>query len=326
MYIKIKNLKKFLLFSSCLFFAGFNYLTYVKADETKTAKTITCDKQTDTDCDGLTNSEEKLYKTNPENADTDRDGYSDAVEIKSGYDPTKPAPGDRVVSIETESVSSQQVTETESELLTTGFIQELQDYTNGQENNEMTASELQSHMTTALNSEMGDKMTWESLSATVDKTKIKTLNQTYPTLSSKARQEKIKQDSYDYTMKIGYLIDSNLPVLILGNSDLETFGNSLKEHLFTLTTDTPDIEYFVDLGNRLELFSNQMNNVEVPETMLAIHIKLLGFVNGLLSMREVASPLNDPLATMVIFSKVYNLTDLASDFLANDVQSYFNQK
>jgi len=44
----------------------------------------------DTDNDGLTDYYEKYWKTDPNKADTDGDGYSDSDEICKGYDPTGP--------------------------------------------------------------------------------------------------------------------------------------------------------------------------------------------------------------------------------------------
>lgn len=43
----------------------------------------------DLDNDGLTNDQERTYKTDPLNADTDADGYNDGLEVATGYDPTK---------------------------------------------------------------------------------------------------------------------------------------------------------------------------------------------------------------------------------------------
>ena len=43
----------------------------------------------DLDSDGLTNDQERVYKTDPLNADTDADGYNDGLEVATGYDPTK---------------------------------------------------------------------------------------------------------------------------------------------------------------------------------------------------------------------------------------------
>lgn len=50
----------------------------------------------DSDQDGLTDQEEKAIGTDPFNADTDGDGYSDGKEVESGYNPLKPAPGDKL--------------------------------------------------------------------------------------------------------------------------------------------------------------------------------------------------------------------------------------
>ncbi|MEK7639979.1 MAG: hypothetical protein AAB424_02490 [Patescibacteria group bacterium] len=51
----------------------------------------------DLDSDGLTNDQERLYKTDPLNPDTDGDGYKDGAEIATGYDPTKVAEEDAKV-------------------------------------------------------------------------------------------------------------------------------------------------------------------------------------------------------------------------------------
>ncbi len=50
----------------------------------------------DSDFDGLTDREEKIYGTNPNNPDTDNDTYLDGEEIANGYDPTIPSPNDKI--------------------------------------------------------------------------------------------------------------------------------------------------------------------------------------------------------------------------------------
>src|SRR4030042_1404389 len=56
----------------------------------------------DSDQDGLSDDEEKAYGTDVNNRDTDGDGYTDGVEVKSGYDPLKPAPGDKIIVSDTQ--------------------------------------------------------------------------------------------------------------------------------------------------------------------------------------------------------------------------------
>jgi hypothetical protein len=54
----------------------------------------------DSDNDGLTDQDERLYNTDPYNEDTDNDGYLDGQEVASGYDPLKPSPGDKIEDVE----------------------------------------------------------------------------------------------------------------------------------------------------------------------------------------------------------------------------------
>jgi len=51
----------------------------------------------DSDNDGLKDWEEELYKTNPNNPDTDGDNYLDGEEVNSGHNPLVKAPGDEIV-------------------------------------------------------------------------------------------------------------------------------------------------------------------------------------------------------------------------------------
>lgn len=54
-----------------------------------------CGAQADPDKDELTNFEELRFRTDPQNPDSDRDGFKDGDEIKSGFDPMKYSPGDK---------------------------------------------------------------------------------------------------------------------------------------------------------------------------------------------------------------------------------------
>jgi hypothetical protein len=67
--------------------------TFFAMAENKTGNSLFLD----SDQDGLTNQEEQTLGTDPHNADTDGDGYSDGKEVGSGYNPLKAAPGDKIV-------------------------------------------------------------------------------------------------------------------------------------------------------------------------------------------------------------------------------------
>src|SRR3990167_10729781 len=89
--MKTKTIKK-----SLAVFAGLlvlSFAVFALADEDKkNGKNIFLD----SDQDGLTDEEEKGYGTDPNNKYSDGDGYSEGGEVFGGYDPLKPAPGDKI--------------------------------------------------------------------------------------------------------------------------------------------------------------------------------------------------------------------------------------
>jgi len=50
----------------------------------------------DSDNDGLSDPLETIYKTDPNNPDTDEDGYKDGAEVANGYDPLIKSPNDKI--------------------------------------------------------------------------------------------------------------------------------------------------------------------------------------------------------------------------------------
>lgn len=54
------------------------------------------DPTADTDKDGLSNSDERVWGTNPADKDTDKDGYIDGVEVEKGHNPTIASPNDKL--------------------------------------------------------------------------------------------------------------------------------------------------------------------------------------------------------------------------------------
>lgn len=50
----------------------------------------------DSDADGLTNADEKLWGTNPNAQDTDNDGFKDGEEVAANHNPTIPSPNDKL--------------------------------------------------------------------------------------------------------------------------------------------------------------------------------------------------------------------------------------
>ncbi|HLD25866.1 MAG TPA: hypothetical protein VJC05_02390 [Candidatus Andersenbacteria bacterium] len=77
----------------------------------------------DSDGDGLINSEEGRYGSDPDNQDSDGDGYLDGEEIRAGHDPTKPAPNDLLASgAQTPTLAAQQESAQELASLSAGPV------------------------------------------------------------------------------------------------------------------------------------------------------------------------------------------------------------
>lgn len=290
-------------------------MSFVNADNTATI---------DSDKDGLTNEEERLYGTNKDNPDSDGDGYSDGVEVKSGYNPNKPAPGDKITSSSTLS-GSEENSNSNSQSLTEEFVQQVKSFTDSKgDGSTVTTTDIQSFINDSLADKVGEKITWDNLPQ-VETEKIKILKQPYENLGEKERNEAIAKDSVKYMTLVGYVLTSNLPQAVVSKSDLQSVIDDFQSRLATLSTTNPDINYFSDLGNRLELFLNQLNEIEVPENMLDLHIKFMRLGKGFLSLRESSTPTQDPVAQLIMLNKVQDLIELFVDFNENGLTKYLTE-
>ena len=92
----VKNIFTFPQKTSFVFFVllALSLGFYVSADEQNDSREYSLFR--DADQDGLSDEEEKVFGTDPFVRDTDGDSYSDGVEVESGYDPLRPAPGDKL--------------------------------------------------------------------------------------------------------------------------------------------------------------------------------------------------------------------------------------
>lgn len=84
------------LFAVFLVLIGFNYLKIEPINSNASLKNsdLSFESNNDFDNDGLSNKEESYWNTDPNNPDTDGDGYLDGEEVISGHDPLIPGPDD----------------------------------------------------------------------------------------------------------------------------------------------------------------------------------------------------------------------------------------
>lgn len=109
---------------------GFIFLRKKKDTEAPIQAPIIAEKETqsslleDTDHDGLLNWEEELYKTDPNNPDTDGDGTPDGEELKLGRDPTKAGPHDTIAEIKKETATRAKITPNLTQSLFGDFVKQ----------------------------------------------------------------------------------------------------------------------------------------------------------------------------------------------------------
>ena len=323
MYIKINTLKKLFLIMVCIFFASFNYFTYA---ENIDSDSNSCDKNIDSDCDGLTNTEENLYGTDINKNDTDNDSYSDGIEVQSGYDPLKPAPGDKIeTGIKTSDASSKSTSSvSNSSTLTDEYLQNLSAFVSSKEGQNVSVTDLRNFADEQIAKNMGDSITWDTLPS-VDETQLNILKQNYSSLSDADRKKREAEDSARYLNQVLYLMANNLPVQILTKDDFTAFQEDFLSKVADVGNSKENISYFSDLGNRLEAFSNQVSSVQVPETMVDLHVKFLRLIKGVLTLKDYSLSSNDPMGKLVIANKATAYLDLFADFFKNDFQSYYKE-
>ncbi len=315
--MKIKHIKFTLLILCIVFFAGFNLLSFAASNDSSQKAMVL-----DSDSDGLSDSEEALYGTDPRNPDTDRDGYSDGVEVKSGYNPLKAAPGDKIVTANS-GPDAQKITTSETSL-TDSFSADFQAFINSKNGQNISTTDVKSFIDTSLT----DKLSVTDINdvITIDRSQLKIKNQQYSLLSTEDKKRKIQEDAAQYINQVTYLLISNAPISIVTTEDLDTFQNDFMNRLADFSS-PENTKYFSDLGNRLELFLQQYNTLEVPETMIDLHLKFARLIGATSFLKNLPASDNttDPLGKMLILTKIKDLTGLLNVFFANDFQDYLKQ-
>jgi hypothetical protein len=277
----------------------FSSALYVVADEATSTDVVAFD---DSDTDGLSDEEEKIYGTDPEVADTDGDGYSDGVEIEGGFDPLKPAPGDRVTPEEVSDQASETGAEGKDVVnLTEQASEELASLVSEKkEGEEITSEDLNTVLANVMAAGQDDVVLPE-----VDTTTLK-LKKLSSKLSEDEREEQNRQDVIEYLTLTSYILISNAPVQIRDTQALKGFTmDAGKQMIVGLLSG--NYSYLDTIEERGQKALDEVSGVEVPESMMDTHVKtlkMLTFASNLKqSIKASVSP-EDPLGQMYMFSKV----------------------
>lgn len=284
----------------------------------------------DTDGDGLSNAEEKLYGTDPYNPDTDGDGYSDGVEVHSGYDPLKKAPNDRITplkrlpsngSVATGTGADSRVNMTEkmsqevATLISGSNSKTNADGTTGSGEITMDQVDQVIQKVTGDSSVVGDVQLPE-----VDVNSIKIKQTSYEKLSDAKRKEKEKQDIVEYLTVVNYILVSHSPTEVHSADDLQKAAENLSQQSLVAIS-SMDMSYFSELASRGDKVLTELQDVEVPKVMLDTHIKALRLAKYAVEMKDsFSSSANDPVRQITDLSKLQAFLVVSNDFYT-EVQS-----
>lgn len=269
----------------------------------------------DADQDGLSAEEEKAFGTDPANSDTDGDGYSDGVEVESGYDPLKPAPGDRIVPAETPAETPASNAVNLTDLASDELVALVTEKQESQE--ELTAEDLNEAVTKVLENANEEVVLPE---VDVDKIKIKELSDKLDETEKKLKQ---KEDTLEYLTTVSYIILSNAPVPIRSEDELTGFAEKSIQSVMTGLM-TGNFDMLDSFDARTDTILEEIDAVEVPENMVATHIKakqLVGFMASLTDKIKDIDSVNDPIGQMYELSKVQGAMLKVQEFVSETQQS-----
>lgn len=290
---------------------------FVSADDTATNKNIF----QDSDQDGLSNDEEALYKTDPLDKDSDDDGYTDGVEVESGYNPLKPAPGDRVVSQEvvtTDGTASQSAAG-ERVNLTKQVSNEIATMVQGSTTGDgepITMETINESVQSILNQSDQEIVLPE---VNIDDIKIKKISKK---LKGDQRKEKEREDALEYLTVMSYILANNSPKSFRTENELSQIISSIGiESLAAMSSG--NLNYLGELAKKGEKTLDEISTVEVPEGMLDVHVKAIKMAKYAMHLNDkskAGESVNDPLGQIANLSKIQGFLGVVQSFSDEVIQ------
>ncbi|HLN18640.1 MAG TPA: hypothetical protein VK255_00535 [Patescibacteria group bacterium] len=320
--MKIKNIQLTILVFLGL--AVFSFSFYVSAQQNSNPSGNIF---LDSDQDGLTDQEEALYGTDAKKSDTDGDGYSDGSEIKSGYDPRKPAPGDKLTVANLASTNNGSLSHVLGESdnnLTNQVSQKVTEIIQNAQNNEGDSGITMEQLQEVIDQSMSSTETNEASLPQIKKEDIKILKQNYSGLSKEKQTEKKKEDFMNYTVAVAYILSSNSPKPITSSQDLNDIFDNIYQ-IISQAMEARNKDGLNDLEKSSEKIQEQLKQVEVPEEMVDTHIKALRYSIYAKDLANALTPnANDPIKDIANFSKMASFVQSAEGFFS-DVANKFTE-
>lgn len=310
--MKLKNLNLSLFILAGLMLLSFAF--FVAAEErTNTGNNVFLD----SDQDGLTDAEEKTYGTNPHNSDTDGDSYSDGAEVKAGYDPKKPAPGDKITTSATTGSVLGQNSAKNDENLTQKVSYKISELVSSSDPN-ITVDKVKNLIDESMNT---DASITEDIPEIKD-SDIKIKKQNYSGLSEEKATEKKKEDFINYITAVFYVISSNSPSPLTSASNISSVLMQLTQEI-TGAMLTRSASSLNDLSESSQKMLKQLKEIEVPQESVEIHKKAMAYAMYAQKLKDYINPNpEDPVEDIANFSKIEALITKLSQFSGEIEESF----
>jgi hypothetical protein len=312
MKIKNINVSFFILASLIILSFSFYVGAEINSDGTKSIFF-------DSDGDGLSNEEEVAYGTNPNNADTDSDSYSDGAEVRSGYDPLKKAPGDKLVltgasPVTTSGNSTTSVLGESTEYnLTNDIAQKVGNIAtkSNTENAQVSLDDVQA----LVDSSLTPAVVSEDDLPTVQKSDLNIKEQNYENLSAEKATARKKEDFLNYITAVTYIFSSNSATPITSLTDLPNMVSGITTTIISAIS-TQNTAGLQELATSQQKIIEQLKVVAVPEELVDIHIKALRFMLYSQQLIGLVQPkTDDPLGSIANLSKIQGFITVFSEFI-----------
>lgn len=309
--IVFQNMKKLFGFftrPTALFFSLiiFSFAVFVSADDAFSGKNIF----EDSDSDGLSNEEERLYGTDPLVKDTDGDGYSDGAEVRGGYDPLVKAPGDRIIqktSVSESSVSS----DASKENLTKKVSESVAGLVTESGQGEISLDQVDTVVAEAIDGTGGGEVVLPEVN--VDEIKIRKLSKKEKKLDKEERTKKEREHIVEYLTSMAYVFANNSPIAITKESDFELLSMNLANESMNALA-RGDSSIVENLSNSGENMLEQIYDIEVPEAMVEMHMKAIRMAKYAVKLKEdivlLEKKADDPLKSIAMYSRLQALLSI----------------
>jgi len=273
----------------------------------------------DSDNDGLRDWEEELFRTDPDNPDTDGDGYLDGEEVDSGHNPLVKAPGDNLSFYplplgEKYNVTNKILNEEAAHELMTSYLSQKLDYLENHPEIENPEQFLAVTDASTIQ-EMAKRSIWDSYEALMGTggENISKLTEIFD-ISISDDQIKISEDNSKEAIKT-YINNAsewlNSDVFFFQNEILQTIADAFKSQDFS------NIDKLIRLNDD---WIDRMKEIIVPSSWKEIHKEgfktVILFRNILVSLRDYE---NDVFKAYYAADKLEELPNTWSDLIKQTI-------